>query len=83
MRWGSRMVVHVEAHMLDHVQYVSLDEGELLESPDQATIDSQDAARGTHVEGDLDMSVDRRGVGLAVAHVSALKDISNVLVLVQ
>jgi hypothetical protein len=33
--------------------------------------------------GDLSLSVHRHGAGLAVAHVSALKDILSVLMLVQ
>jgi hypothetical protein len=36
-----------------------------------------------HVEGDLGLSVDQRGVGLAVAHASKLKDVPSILALVE
>jgi hypothetical protein len=76
-------VVHVEAHLLDHVGDVRPDEGEVLESPGQATVGSRIADKGFHVGGDLDQSVDQYGTGLAVAHASALKDVLSVLTLVK
>jgi hypothetical protein len=39
--------------------------------------------RPAHVREDLDLSVDRRGARLAVAHASTLKDIPNILALVE
>jgi hypothetical protein len=41
LRWGSRGVVHVKAHLLDHVDDVRASEGEVLKSPGQATVGSQ------------------------------------------
>jgi hypothetical protein len=41
-------VVHVEAHLLDRVRDVEPDEGEVLESPDQATVGGR-VADGVHV----------------------------------
>jgi hypothetical protein len=99
---GLTGVVHVKAHLLDHVGDVEPGEGEVLESPSQAMVGnrvgdrgthiggdlgltmvgSRVGDRGTHVEGDLGLSVDRRGLGLAVAHARALKDIPSVLTLV-
>jgi hypothetical protein len=80
---GLTRVVHVEAHLLDCVGNVGPGEGEVLESSSQAAIDSQVADKGPHVGGDLCLSVDRRGAGLAVAHVSTLKDIPSILALVE
>jgi hypothetical protein len=57
--------------------------GELLVSPDQAAIGIRVADEGSHVRGDLGQSVDQHGAWLAVAHASALKDVSSVLVLVK
>jgi hypothetical protein len=61
---GLTGVVHVEAHLLDHVGNVRYGEGEVLESPNKATIGSRVIGWGPHVGGDLGLSVDRRGVGL-------------------
>jgi hypothetical protein len=58
-------------------------EGEVPESLNQATVGSRVTDRGTHVGGDLGLSIHRCGVELAIAHANALKDIPNVLVLVQ
>jgi hypothetical protein len=41
------------------------------------------ADRRSHIGGDLGLSVDRRGAGLAVAHASTLKDVPSILVLVE
>jgi hypothetical protein len=43
-------VVHVEAHLLDHVGDVRLGEGEVPKSPNQAAVGSQDVDRGSHVD---------------------------------
>jgi hypothetical protein len=81
---GLLRVVHVEAHLLDRVEDVRPGEGEILESPGQAAVGCQAADRGdTHVEGDLGLSVNRCGAGLAVTHTSALNDVSSVLALVK
>jgi hypothetical protein len=50
-----------------------------LESSGQATVGSRVTDRGTHVKGDLGMSVYQRGARLAVAHASVFKDILSVL----
>jgi hypothetical protein len=76
-------VVHVKAHLLDHVGNVKSGEGEVLESPDQVAVSSRVTDRGAHVRGDLGLSVEQRGAGLAVTHANTLKDISSVLAFVQ
>jgi hypothetical protein len=53
-----------------------------MSSPDQAKVGSHVTERDTHVRGDLDLSLHQRGVGLSVAHVSALKDIISIRTLV-
>jgi hypothetical protein len=78
---GLTGVVHVEAHLLDSVGNVEPGEGEVLESPNQAAVDSRVTDGGPHV-GDLGLSVDRCGAGLAVAH-ATLKDVSSILALVE
>jgi hypothetical protein len=80
VRWGSRGVVHVEAHLLDRVGNVGPGEGEILESPSQTVIGNRVADGGLHVRGDLGLSVDQRGAGLAVTHGSTLKDVLSILV---
>jgi hypothetical protein len=80
---GLTGVVHVEAHLLDHIGNVGLDKGEVLECPSQAAVGSRVADKGPHAGGDLGLSVDRRGAELAVAHASTLKDIPSILALVE
>jgi hypothetical protein len=80
---GLTRVVHVEAHLLDHVGNVRPDKGEVLESPSQVVVGSRVTDGAPHVGGDLGLSVDQRGAGLAVAHVSTLKDAPSILVLVE
>jgi hypothetical protein len=80
---GLTRVVHVEAHLLDHIGNVGPGEGEVLESPSQTTVGSQVTDGGPHVGGDLDLSADRRGTGLTVAHASTLKDVPSILELVE
>jgi hypothetical protein len=50
---GLTRVVHVEAHLLDRVGNVGPSEGEVLESPGQATIGSWVTDEGPHVKRDL------------------------------
>jgi hypothetical protein len=76
-------VMHVEVHLLDHIGNVERREGEVLESPTLTAVGSRVANGGPHVGGDLDMSVDRCGAGLVVAHASTLKDVSSILALVE
>jgi hypothetical protein len=56
----------VKAHMLDHIGDVGLGEGEILVSPSDAPVDCHADDRGTVVVGDLCLSVNRCGAGLAV-----------------
>jgi hypothetical protein len=72
--------VHLEAHLLNCIRDDRPSEGEVLESPGQVVVSSQVTDWGTHVRGDLGLSVDRYG---AVAHDSVLKDIPSVLALVK
>jgi hypothetical protein len=76
-------VVYVEAHVLDRVEDVRPGEGLVLESPVKATVSSRVTDGGTHVSGDIGLSVDQRRVRFAVAHTSVLKDILSVLMLVK
>jgi hypothetical protein len=79
---GLTRVVHVEAHLLDHhIGNVGPGKGEVLESPSQVVIGSWVADKGPHVGGDIGLSVDRCGVGLAVAHASMLKGVPSILAL--
>jgi hypothetical protein len=80
---GLTGVVYVEAHLLDCVGNVGPGEGEVLESPNQVAVGSQVADGGPHVGGDLGLSVDRRGAGLAVARAGTLEDIPSILALVK
>jgi hypothetical protein len=73
----------VVAHLLDHVGNVGPGEGEVLENLSQAAVGSRVTGRGGHVRGDLGLSVDRHGAGLAVAHASTLKDVPSILTLVE
>jgi hypothetical protein len=78
---GLTGVVHVEAHLLDHEGNVGPGEGEVLESPSQAAVGSRVAEGAPYVEGDLGLSVNRRGAGLAVTHASTFKDVPSILAL--
>jgi hypothetical protein len=75
--------VHVEAHLLDRVGDIRSGEGEVLKSPDQAAVGGRVTDRGAPIGGDLDLSVDQHGAGLAVAHANTLEDIPSVLTLVE
>jgi hypothetical protein len=80
---GLTGVVHVEAQLLDCVWNARLGKGEELESSGLAVVGSLVADGGAHVEGDLGLSVDRHGAGIAVIHASALKNVLSVLALVK
>jgi hypothetical protein len=80
---GLMGVVHVEAHLSDRIGNVRPGEGEVLESPNQAAVGSRVANGGPHVGGDLGLSVDRCGAGLAVAHANTLKDLLSILALME
>jgi hypothetical protein len=80
---GLSWVVHVEAHLLDHVGDIGPGEGEVLRIPGQVAVGGRVTDGGAHVRGDLGMSVNRHGAGLAVAHANALVDIPSVLTLVE
>jgi hypothetical protein len=80
---GLMRVVHVEAHLLDRIGNVGPGECEVLESPSQAVVGTRVTDGGPNVGGDLDLSVDRRGAGLAFAHASALEDVPSILALVE
>jgi hypothetical protein len=54
-------------------------EGEVLESPNQAPIDSLVTNRGTRIGGDLGLSVHGCGTRLVVGYTSTFKDIHSVL----
>jgi hypothetical protein len=71
---GLMGVVHVEAHLLDHIGNVGPGEGEVLESPNKVAVGSRVANGG----GGL-MSEET----LAVAHASTLKDVPSILALVE
>jgi hypothetical protein len=80
---GLMGVVHVEAHLLDRVGNVGPGEGEVLESSSPAVIGSRVADGGLHIGGDIGLSVNRCGAGLAVTHASTLKDVLSILALVE
>jgi hypothetical protein len=79
---GLMGTMHVEAHLLDRIVDVRPGEGEVLESPGQAAVGNR-VAHTPHVRGDLGLSVDRCGAGLAVDHGNTLKNILSVLALVK
>jgi hypothetical protein len=93
---GLTGAVHVEAYLLNHVGDARPSEDEVLESLDHAVVDSQVddmgthvrgdiglSVMGTHVGGDLGLSVYRCSVGLADTHATVLNDIPSVLALVR
>jgi hypothetical protein len=77
--WG----VHVKAHLLDDVGDVGPGEGQILESAGEAPVGCRVGDRGPIVLGELCLSVDMRGVGLAIGHASPLQDVESVLALVE
>jgi hypothetical protein len=79
---GLVRILHVETHLLDRVD-VRFGKDEVLDSPDQALVDSWVSDRGTRIDGDLGLSVHGCDTRLAVCHTNTLKDIYNVLALLQ
>ena len=77
--WGA----HVKAHLLDRVGDVGPGEGEVLESLDEALVGRHVADWSVVVVGELRLSVDRRGAGLAVGHASPLQNVHGVLALMK
>jgi hypothetical protein len=75
--------VHMQAHLLDGVGDVWPREGEVLEGASQAAVGRRVGNRRPVVLRELSLSVDRRGVGLAVRHASPLQDVDGVLALVE
>jgi hypothetical protein len=76
--WG----VHMEAHLLDGVGDVRPRESEVLERSCQAPVRCRVCYQGPVVLKELRLSVNRRGAGLAVGHVSPLQNVGGVLALV-
>jgi hypothetical protein len=75
--------VHMQAHPMDDVGDVRPREGDVLERAGQASVGCRVGDRGPIVLRELRLSVDIRGVGLAVGHVSPLQDVDGVLALVK
>jgi hypothetical protein len=82
-KMGLTGVMHVEAHLLDHVGNVGPSEGEVLKSPSQAAVGSRVTDGGPNIRGDHVLNVDQRGAGLTVAHGNTLKDVPSILTLVE
>jgi hypothetical protein len=80
---GLSRVIHVEAHLLDCVGDVEPGEGEVLREPRPSYGRRLGCWRGCSCQRRPCLSVDQCGAGLAVAHASALKDISSILALVE
>jgi hypothetical protein len=68
VRWNSQGLC-MWRHTWDDVGDVRPGKGEVH---GQAAVHSWVTDGGTHVRGDLGLSIDRRGAGLAIAHASAL-----------
>jgi hypothetical protein len=68
VRWSSQGLC-MWRHTWDDVGDVRPSKGEV---PSQAAVHSWVTDGGAHVRGDLGLSVDRRGAGLAIAHASAM-----------
>jgi hypothetical protein len=64
LTWG----VHVKAHLLNGVGNAEMRECQVLESASEALIGRHVNDQGPVVVGELRLSVDRRGAGLAVGH---------------
>jgi hypothetical protein len=75
--------VHMQAHLLDGVGDVRPGEGEVLERTGQAPVGRRISDWGPIVLGELRLSVDRRGAGLAVGHASPLQYVDGVLALME
>src|SRR6185437_2863122 len=75
--------MHMETDLLDSVGEVRPGEGEVLQSTSQTPVGSKISHRITQISGQLRLSVDRSGAGLAISHPSPLQNIECVLPLVQ
>jgi hypothetical protein len=64
--------VHMWAHLLDGIDDVGPGEGQVLEGTDQALVGCHVSDRGAIILRELRLSVNRRGAGLAIRHVSQL-----------
>jgi hypothetical protein len=64
--------VHMKAHLLNGIGDVWPGEGEVLGRACQAPVRCRVGDRGPFVLRELRLSVDRRGVGLAVGHANPL-----------
>jgi hypothetical protein len=73
----------VKAHLLNGVGKVGSGEGKVLERACQTSIRRRVGDRGAVVLGELRLSVNKRGAGLAVRHASPLQNVDGVLTLVQ
>jgi hypothetical protein len=73
----------METDLLDSVGEVRPGEGEVLQSTSQTPVGSRISHRITQISGQLRLSVDRSGAGLAISHPSPLQDIECVLPLVH
>jgi hypothetical protein len=71
--------MHVKAQLLDRVGNIRAGEGDVLESPDQATVGSQIVDAG----GGACQKRPWPGASLTIVHANALKDIPSVLELVK
>ena len=77
--WG----VHVKAHLLNDVGDVGPGECQVLESTDAVPVGCHIADREPIVVGELRLSVNRHGAGLAVGHDNPLYNAEGVLALVE
>ena len=73
----------METELLNRVGEVWPGEGEVLQSTSQTPVGSRIRHRITQISGQLRLSVDRSGAGLAISHPSPLQDIECVLPLVK
>ena len=69
-------IMHMETDLLDSVGEVRPGEGEVLQSTSQTPIVSRIRHRITQISGQLRLSVDRSGAGLAISHPSPLQNSS-------
>jgi hypothetical protein len=76
-------IMYVEAHLLNHVGDVRPGEGKVLKSPNQVMVGSQVTNGSGHVGGDLVLSVEWCGAGLAATHANVLKYVPSVLALLH
>jgi hypothetical protein len=75
--------VLVKSHLLDRVDDVGPSEREVLESPDEALVGRHVVDRHTDVVGELCLSIDNHGTGMAVGYATPLQNGKGVLALVK